>query len=74
LHLTLELPHHANERAIVTEAARRGIHLHGLSAYRARANVGRPTLLLGYCRLSETDIVDGAKALAALVRTRRPNA
>lgn len=69
LHLTLELGRDADETAIVAEAARRGIYVHGLSPYRARPSVGPPTLLLGYCRLSDQDIDAGAKALAAVVRS-----
>jgi DNA-binding transcriptional MocR family regulator len=65
----LELSRDADETAIVAEAARRGIHVYGLSIYRARPRVGPPALLLGYCRLSERDINEGAKALAAVVKT-----
>jgi GntR family transcriptional regulator/MocR family aminotransferase len=67
LHLTLELPRGANESAIVAEAVRRGIYVHGLSAYRSQAELGQPALLLGYCRLPEREIHDSAKALAAVV-------
>ncbi|HEX3103177.1 MAG TPA: hypothetical protein VHQ22_01925 [Terriglobales bacterium] len=63
LHLTLELPTGADETAIVAEAVRRGIYVHGLSAYRSQAGRGQPALLLGYCRLPERQIHDGASAL-----------
>ena len=68
LHLILELPSGANETAIVEEAVRRGIHVHGLRAYRARPTGSQPALLLGYCRLSETDIREGARVLAVVIK------
>ncbi len=67
LHLILDLPTGANETAIVAEAARRGIHVHGLKAYRSRHTEVQPALLLGYCRLFEADMREGVKALAALI-------
>jgi GntR family transcriptional regulator / MocR family aminotransferase len=67
LHLTVELPGSADETAIVGEAARRGIYVHGLSSYRSRPKAGQPALLLGYCRLSEKDVNDSTKALAAVI-------
>jgi GntR family transcriptional regulator/MocR family aminotransferase len=73
LHLTLELPPGTKEKAMVTEAGRRGIQVHGLGAYRGRPEAGPPALLLGYCRLSEKGIIDGVKALAAVVRSNTRN-
>ena len=67
LHLILELPKATDETAIVAEALRGGIHVHGLEAYSARRRGARPGLLLGYCRLSETDMKEGAKALAQVI-------
>jgi GntR family transcriptional regulator/MocR family aminotransferase len=67
LHLTLDLPAGADEAAIVAAAERRGIFLHGLSMYRARPSVAAPALLLGYARLSEQDINEATKTLAAVV-------
>ncbi|MGH7155464.1 MAG: PLP-dependent aminotransferase family protein [Acetobacteraceae bacterium] len=71
LHLILELPAGADETAIVTEALRRGIHVHGLKAYKSRPKRAQPALLLGYCRLSEADIREGTKALASVIRTQQ---
>jgi GntR family transcriptional regulator / MocR family aminotransferase len=68
LHLSLDLPPGADENTIVAQAARLGIRVYGLSAYRAHRNAGPPALLLGYCRLSEREINEGTKALAAVVR------
>jgi GntR family transcriptional regulator/MocR family aminotransferase len=70
LHLILELAAGADETAIVAEAIRHGIHVHGLKTYHSRPKRARPALLLGYCRLSEADIREGTKALASLVRTK----
>lgn len=67
LHLTLELPEDADETAVVADALRHGIHVHGMMAYRARGEFGKPALLIGYCRLPETDIEECAKALAAAI-------
>lgn len=72
LHLTLELPQGTKERAIVAEAGRRGIQVHSLDAYRERPRTGSPALLLGYCRLSEKKIIDGVKALAAVIKAHTP--
>jgi GntR family transcriptional regulator / MocR family aminotransferase len=67
LHLTVELPKGADETAIVAEAIRRGIYVHGLSTYRSQPALGQPALLLGYCRLPEREINESARALAAVV-------
>jgi GntR family transcriptional regulator/MocR family aminotransferase len=71
LHLTLELPPGSDEAAIVADARRRGIHVYGLNIYRAGPDLGPPVLLLGYCRLSERDITEGTKELAAVVKRHR---
>lgn len=67
LHLTLELPPGMEESAIIAEARRRGMILHGLRLYRANPKAGSQALVLGYCRLSEKESDQGAKALAAAV-------
>lgn len=67
LHLTLELPKHADETAIVEEARRRGVYVHGLRSYRSQPRAGQPALLLGYCRVAERAIDDSASALARVV-------
>jgi GntR family transcriptional regulator/MocR family aminotransferase len=69
LHLTLELPKQADETAIVEEARRRGVYVHGFRSYRSQPRAGRPALLLGYCRLAEGAINDSASALAKVVRS-----
>lgn len=67
LHLTLELPKQADETAIVEEARRCGVYVHGLSSYRSQPRSGKPALLLGYCRLREGAIDDSANALAKII-------
>jgi GntR family transcriptional regulator / MocR family aminotransferase len=67
LHLTLEIPSGADEDAIVKEAARRGIYVHGLRSYRSHPKIGGPALLLGYCRLPERDINEAARILARVI-------
>ena len=69
LHLTMALPEGANETALVDKAERHGIRVHGLHPYCARSGPHTPALLLGYCQLSERDLVQGATALAALVKS-----
>jgi len=69
LHLTLELPPGSDENTIVAEAGRRGLRVYGISVYRARPKIGPPALLLGYCRLSEKQIAEGAKALASVLES-----
>jgi GntR family transcriptional regulator / MocR family aminotransferase len=74
LHLTLDLPEHADETAVVDEARRRGVLVHGLRGYRSQPRSDQPTLLLGFCRLAEGTIDDSAKALATVVRSfERPH-
>ena len=71
LHLTLELPEDTDETAVVADALRRGIHVHGMMHYRARKESGKPALLIGYCRLPEAEIKECAKALAAAIHAVR---
>jgi GntR family transcriptional regulator/MocR family aminotransferase len=67
LHLTLELPEDTDETAVIAEASRRRIQVHGMRAYEARKGSGRSALLIGYCCLPEAEIQEGAKALAAAI-------
>jgi GntR family transcriptional regulator/MocR family aminotransferase len=69
LHLTIALPKHTDETAIVEEARRRGVYVHGLRTYRSQPLAGQPALLLGYCRLTEVAIDDSASALARVVKS-----
>jgi GntR family transcriptional regulator/MocR family aminotransferase len=69
LHLTVELPAGINESALVEQAAKHGIRVHGLRAYRARRGREAPAILLGYCQLSERNLVQGATKLAALLKS-----
>jgi len=41
LHMTLELSKHADETAIVEEARRRGVYVHGLRSYRSQPRAGQ---------------------------------
>jgi GntR family transcriptional regulator / MocR family aminotransferase len=63
LHLTIELPAGANETALVDKAEKQGIRVHGLRAYCARSGTEKPAILLGYCQLSERNLVHGATLL-----------
>jgi hypothetical protein len=73
LHLAIELPAGANETVLVDRAEKHGILVHGLRAYCARSGAETPAILLGYCQLSERNLVQGATALAALLKSVRPN-
>lgn len=67
LHLTLQLPRGTDETAIITEARRHSISVYGTRVYHARPDAAPPALLLGYCRLSERDAVEGVRRLAPLI-------
>jgi GntR family transcriptional regulator / MocR family aminotransferase len=69
LHLAIELPAGANETVLVDRAEKHGILVHGLRAYCARSGAETPAILLGYCQLSERNLVQGATALAALLKS-----
>lgn len=68
LYLTLELPQGTDESAIIEERQRHSIGLYGTRAYYARPEAAPPGLLLGYCRLSERDAVEGVRRIASLIR------
>jgi GntR family transcriptional regulator / MocR family aminotransferase len=71
LYLTLDLPEDVDESAIIAEGQRQSISLYGTRVYYARPEAAPPGLLLGYCRLSERDAVEGVRKLASLVKGGR---
>jgi GntR family transcriptional regulator/MocR family aminotransferase len=68
LHLTLELPPGADEAAIIAAARQNSISVYGMRDYYARPSAAPPALLLGYCRLSEKQAIEGVRRLAHLIR------
>jgi GntR family transcriptional regulator / MocR family aminotransferase len=62
LHLVAYLGDGADEAALVTAAARRGVGLHGLAPYRI-AHDGRPGRIFGYATLDERAIDEGIAIL-----------
>jgi GntR family transcriptional regulator/MocR family aminotransferase len=70
LHLLVELDPDADERQVITAAARLSVGVYGVHAHRVR-QTGPPALLLGYGNLSDAAIVEGVKRLASLLQERR---
>jgi GntR family transcriptional regulator/MocR family aminotransferase len=62
LHLLLDLPHDADELALVRAARSRGVGLDGLAPHSARP--ARPGVILGYGRIAEPAIERGVRELA----------
>lgn len=71
LHVTVALPAGDDERAIVAEAARRGIAVEAMGDYRAASKGDQPTLLIGYGQSPEPAIGPGVKALADAIKEAR---
>jgi DNA-binding transcriptional MocR family regulator len=71
LYLTLDLPENADESTIIAEGQRQSVSLYGTRVHYARPEAGPPGLLLGYCRLSERDAVEGVRRLVPLVKGGR---
>jgi GntR family transcriptional regulator/MocR family aminotransferase len=65
LHMVVQLPEAADERAALARARASGIALYGLSEHSMRPV--RPALLLGYGRIPEPAIEPGVRALAAAI-------
>jgi GntR family transcriptional regulator/MocR family aminotransferase len=70
LHVTVELPAGHDEEAIRRAAARRGVAISTMGAYRSTVD-GPPTLIIGYSQMSESRIRTGIKELARAVETTR---
>jgi GntR family transcriptional regulator / MocR family aminotransferase len=68
LHVTVELPHDYDERAILEEARSRRIDLTTMSDFWIEPVGGPPTLLLGYGQIPEPAIRPGVTELADVVR------
>ncbi len=66
-HAVAELPHDADEEAIVAEARKRSIGLYGMSMFRLTGPGGPPQLLLGFGNLTEAAIERGIAAIADLL-------
>lgn len=67
-HIVLWLDCHASEESVIAGAAAAGVRVYGVSPY--FANSPRPGILLGYARLSEADIREGIRRLAAVIPAR----
>jgi len=70
LHLMLHLPAGTDESAVIAAAARRSIHVFGVSRYRARPSDGPPALVIGYGCVSEPLIREGVAQLARVIQRR----
>jgi GntR family transcriptional regulator/MocR family aminotransferase len=68
LHATIRLPDRYDEKALRPELSRVGISLWYMSDHFVGAPSGPPTLLIGYARISESQIRAGIRALAAAIR------
>lgn len=61
LHLLIEFPKdHVTEQELVRSAADAGIRVYALSDYYIQGRPEVPTILLGYARLTEEEIIEGA--------------
>jgi GntR family transcriptional regulator/MocR family aminotransferase len=65
-HVTLWPRARCSEETLIARAAERGVGIAGISQYYVKPN-SRPGLLLGYARLSESQIRDGIARLAAVI-------
>jgi GntR family transcriptional regulator/MocR family aminotransferase len=70
LHVTVELPPGNDEDAIRRAAARRGVAVGTMGAYRSIVD-GSPTLILGYSQMSESRLRHGITELAQAIREAR---
>jgi GntR family transcriptional regulator/MocR family aminotransferase len=71
LHVVLRLPAGAAEPAVVAQAARRGVRVFPMAGY---GRYPQPALVLGYATLTETELAEAVRLLAAAIRraTLRP--
>ncbi|HEX2442348.1 MAG TPA: hypothetical protein VHJ77_00265 [Vicinamibacterales bacterium] len=67
LHVYVELPSAANERAIVDATRQRSIRVYGAASYRARPSAGPPALVVGYGALREERIDEAVRQLARVL-------
>ena len=65
LHLVVWLPDGLLEQSVIAAAASRGVQVVGVRPY--RLTEGRQGLILGYAHLTETQIAEGVRSLAAAV-------
>lgn len=73
LHLTLKLPAHCDDHAIVQAALKQGIASRALSSYYHSAASAQPGLVLGYASVPEERIVTAFAGLAAVIKERLKN-
>jgi GntR family transcriptional regulator / MocR family aminotransferase len=66
LHLVAYLPEHLDEAAVVQAAARHGVAVQGLAAYRI-GSPGAPGLIFGYADLGERALSQGIELLARAI-------
>jgi GntR family transcriptional regulator/MocR family aminotransferase len=71
MHAMIRLPSGSDEGVIRKEAHNRGVALEFLSDHCVFSRSGHPSLLLGYARMSETNLQSGVRALSAAVRAAR---
>jgi len=67
LHVVLELPGDAEEAAIVAQAKRGGVHIHGLASF-SRRHAQPPGLVLGYGLPGERDLRQAVAVIAAAIQ------
>lgn len=70
LHLMVELPPGADEKAIAAAAEELSVAVEGIATYRVRTNAP-PALILGYGGLRDSAIAEGIKRLASIIERRR---
>lgn len=70
-HIVLWLDCDASEEAVIAGAAACGVRVHGLSPHFSSSP--RPGILLGYARLSDAEIREGIRRLAAVITARTPD-
>jgi GntR family transcriptional regulator/MocR family aminotransferase len=65
-HIVLWPMRRVSETQVIREARARGIHIYGLAPYHI-ANPRRAGLLLGYSRLTESEIKEGIRRLSEIL-------
>jgi GntR family transcriptional regulator/MocR family aminotransferase len=73
LHIVVRLPRGTDAAAVVAGAARRGVRVVAMDAYRAAAGPGQ-ALVLGYGNLDDRAVEQAVRELAAAVRAAPPSA
>jgi GntR family transcriptional regulator/MocR family aminotransferase len=66
-HAVAHLPDGVDEPHVVAEAARRGVGLYGMSAFRADGATTPPQLVLGFGNLGDRGVAEGIATVADLL-------